>query len=712
MFTHTRLEFSFLMRAELQQWLRFIRAQSHIFRDYPALIFQQAANSPNGTSQSDRAELVIRSGRKNATPWLRWRNKPQIKSQSEMVLRHRSTVFQCSFSSTAELVVTCSLEALRLWSLKTGEELANFPNDEQWKSCAVSPDDSRLVASTDQGTLILLELETGAQIAAIQDVARFNVQWLDDDRVLAVRSDRVVVWDTRTTDWSLLSQEEDRETIHDCVVSPDGQMLAVATNSGISIRDLTTGEQRGRHTESKGRFLSCAWIDNQTVACGSDTHPLFIWNIQRGSLRRLGPKDWIRAVAMSPDGNRLATASGARVNIWDVQSGEVLASLKEHTHLVETCAWSPSGNLLITGSWDSTAKIWDASSLRTTPESVHHSGEVNFIAVSPDGGTVASASNDTTVKLWGSSTGALHQTLEHVGRLEGLAFTPSGNLISTAAEEPPGIYVWDSRYNFESDRRQIESLLKAIDVSPDGKLIAGLCSDDSIRIWTSDWFVLTATVNGVGGNLEASLCEFSPDGRRLLSVAPRNRLFIYDVTERRECFRTADWIDPLQTLAARLRAAAFSPDGTRVVAPVSGGDLQVYETATGREVVRLSVNNDDVWTVAWSPDGELIAAGGDERTISIWDAGTGILCSRLEGHGKRVNHCAFSPGGRRLASVSLLDQQTFIWDTIEGTKPGVFHGIAGKRVVWSADGSFIAVGGDEGMVAILGLEQFPPERRA
>ena len=98
---------------------------------------------------------------------------------------------------------------------------------------------------------------------------------------------------------------------------------------------------------------------------GSDDKTAKIWDLATGKavLTLEGHTDYVRSVAFSPDGSRLATGSSDKTaKIWDLNTGKAALTLEGHTSSVKSVAFSPDGTRLATGSDDETAKIWEITS--------------------------------------------------------------------------------------------------------------------------------------------------------------------------------------------------------------------------------------------------------------------------------------------------------------------------------------------------------------
>lgn len=281
----------------------------------------------------------------------------------------------------------------------------------------------------------------------------------------------------------------------------------------------------------------------------------------------IGTRDYVRSVAISPDGRLIASGFLYEgIKVWEVDSGVPLRSLRGHTASVNSIAFSPDSQSLASGSRDRTIKLWDVYSGQLIRTFEGQEAEVRAVTFSPDGLWLASASTDSIVRLWRVITGREVQPMEgHKGPVNATVF------------------------------------------SPDGRYIASGSLDRTLKLWDADTGRELKTFNGHKAGV-ASLA-YSPDGRLLVSGGEDKMVRVWDVATTRE----------IRTLTGHINdvtSVAFSPNGQLVAGGSLGQTIRIWNLTTGRLVKTLWFSEISWHPVAFSPKGQWMALAS--RDVQLW----------------------------------------------------------------------------------------------
>ncbi|XP_061609355.1 WD repeat, SAM and U-box domain-containing protein 1 [Phyllopteryx taeniolatus] len=297
---------------------------------------------------------------------------------------HRDDVNWCAFS--AQLLATCSGDkTVRVYHTRDFSELAFSPLEGHGYSvhcCCFSPCGQFLASCSTDATTLVWSMATGEIEAVLEHPGRSPVRICvlspDSVHLVSGASDgSLAVWDFPSKQLRRTGCVSDT-TMVACSFSPCGQTFVTGSTYGdLRVWDLDMNQLHAEKNAHDLGVTCCTFApnilsDSQVVqfhlaSCGQDSH-VKIWamtKLSSGAFRMqllhtlTGQSAPVLSCAYSPDGQMLVSGSVDKtVTVYDAKNAELLYMLNQHERYVTACSFSPTSPLIATGSMDKTVNIW------------------------------------------------------------------------------------------------------------------------------------------------------------------------------------------------------------------------------------------------------------------------------------------------------------------------------------------------------------------
>ncbi|MEI6090376.1 MAG: T9SS type A sorting domain-containing protein [bacterium] len=510
----------------------------------------------------------------------------------------------------------------------------------------------------------------------------------------------LIIYEVKAKDFEILGFGSLKQVIF----SPDGTKLASCGSGGIFIWDIASGDTLFSIRENTGYVYTIAFSpDGTKIAGGISDSTAKIWDIKTGAeIGTILHKDKIRTIKFSPDGTEIATGGGRAVNIWNVNTQELVKNLSKkesdvydiayspdgsklaECNTVSFCVWNissgikiatlngtivpicldfnPNGNQIAIGSLFHSIYIYelDSGKISKTLAIKGDTSHIYCLDYSPDGKTIVAGSYDNNATVWDIESGAIIHTFSgHTDMIHSVHYSPDGIKIVSGSEDNT-IKLWDS---------YTEGLLntlightdpiKSINFNDNGDKLACETSGkkEIFQIWDLISTKLIKSIVYCNYNRYNSCLAYSSDETKFAVGGPyTGEIEIWDVIKGQK-------IKTITGHDSHISSISYSQDGNKIAS--SGDTIKIWDVNMGIEILAINAQSSTNNNLCFSPDGNILASGNNNRSIRIWDLNTGIEIRDLWENTSNPLSICFNPTGTKIAG-GFYDDAIKIWDVNTG----------------------------------------------
>lgn len=607
-----------------------------------------------------------------------------------------------------ELVAVLGNSRLRHWERVSG--------------VAIGKDGKVVASSSVDDSIRLWDSSTGDQLRVLHGLTKrfYSLSWSGDGRYMAaeVYAETATVWDV--SDGSHIVSFPGKRP----VFSKDDQLLATggpeiqiwSVGTWKNVRTLSLPKTSGGQTASVGHpeFSPDGKILAASVSWDNGPAIVQLWNLQTGeALASIHPAQGDRlSLAFSPDGNLLATVAGT-LKLWNVPDGNFVRSFEDAEHAgCVVASLSPDTRSLGIGHGDGTVTLRSITDGQVLQTLLRHRQSVACIAFDASGNLLTSGSHDGTVGIWRVSASEPPRSIHRADPvLLAAVSSPAGHF---------GVLEWDAdvcSFRDATDGKEIWRLDLALKNPPhvtlteDHSLCAMGQGFDGIPIGVFDVETGRELYQLPQSQLVRPPFAFNPEGTLFVGVADNRHLHVWDVAK-------AELRHRIDVGMPDIIALGFAPDGSTVAIQTrSAPQVVLCNAATGKILRTVEFNKELFWCLQFTVGGKSLVSGDDWGSVEVWDVASSREKRLL--HPRAWSTCNVTSLGstrdRRRVAAAIRNGTVGVWKFNEKNTEEVVLRRVGPgmgyipEVAFSPEGRHLLARNGNGTIYVLRLEEWLAE---
>ena len=532
--------------------------------------------------------------------------------------------------------------------------------------------------------------------------------------------------------------------------SPDEHYLAVATKIGLWWYEVATMSPIALWETERGMISDIAFSPNgKWIAISNWDKVLKVWNIQRGvSIAQIELADFRDSFTFSPDNRWLAISNRdtGNVEFREPETGKIVSTLIGETEkggAFMPIAFSPDTQLLASTSRDDANNdaesiiVWDVESGERVASLTGHTGYIYRLCFSPCGRFLASGGEeDGTVRVWNVESWQKINAYIGYGKSDMIpSYSPEGVLrVAVASYDDDTVTVWD----MENNEKLYTANSEALVTFSNGSQLAYQYGHEFLEVWTLGDANPRRTVQTCMSFVDTSeSLRFSQDGKTIVAEYRYGSVLLWDIESKqaRPAIPTESaaknqhihvssegelYVTSIHKNTVKLwkvgscrspiaeftdnepgRVAAFTPINSKLALAHKGGNLIVWDVQSGDKLHAFrhplqtpTDDSDQVWKLMFSPDGRLLISDAEYGpNVRLWDVERGEEIQDFPSD-EFGDVGTFSPCGQYLTGISS-GKNIILWDLKRRETLTTLRFLRACEFAYSPCSSYLACGGED-----------------